>query len=184
MIKKYLFLLIALIAIVTAASATVNIVSNVTPTTITWQWVTGLNVSTLSVDGYNVFQFDHNSPTFILSGLDPNTSHTILIYTQSPSDSGTNTATTKPSTSSQEKLYGDIDLWIYVIIVILCFLVGRSIHWIFYFMGSAIALYALYSYIEANPVIVTDIVHIQFWIYIALFLMGMYLWLKKMRGKS
>jgi len=150
MIKKILFVLLAVGLFCLPASALITITPiSVTSTDIQWSWAAGLNVTSLSVDGYLVYQFDHTSNTFVLSQLNPNETHTILINT--PTDTGTNTTKTLPITANQEAFYGYLNTWIYLLFIAAFMAIGTMRRLgIFHGIASLTSLYALVQFLQTN----------------------------------
>lgn len=175
---KKLFLLLILMGMIfgsIAAAAIPVTVDSKGTTFIQWSWTTGDPLTNISIDGYEVCSFDHNAANFILSGLNPNETHSIAVYTAS--DSGSNTTTTLPAQETQqESFFGDMNNWIFLIIIIVIFYVASKTHWVFFWLGSGIAAYGLYRQIQATSPILADISHIWFFVYLCLLLLGVLLW--------
>lgn len=177
------FALIALVMsmfFISAVSATIPIaVQNSSQNYITWSWPPGMDLTNESIDGLTVCGFDQYATSFTLSGLNPNEQHTIVIY--NATDSGTNTAMTGSDTSVYAQITGTVNTWVYLILIIVLFVIGASIRkdwgWIFYILGSCVSLYALADWMQKNQIQITDIWHLQFYLYIALFVMGIVLWI-------
>jgi hypothetical protein len=181
--KSKLFLLtIALILLVSAASATINItVASTGSTFIQWDWNTGLTMTNVTIDGYNVCNFDQHGHTFILSGLNPNETHSIAVYTAT--DSGTNTAMTTGETSAGSAVAQFFKDWLIVLLCIGLLLCGFAMHRVFFWPAAFVALYGVYEYIEGSSAISANIVNIRFFICCGLFLLGLFFWMaKKGRG--
>jgi hypothetical protein len=177
-IKLILTLIIALALLAIPVSADIQItVQNSSQNYITWSWPAGMGITNESIDGVTVCGFDSYATSFTLSGLNPGEQHTIVLY--NATDSGTNTATTGPDTSVYADITGTINAWIYVILIIVFFIFGMSIRWgwLLYILGSCISLYALADWMQTNSIQITDIWHLQFYLYIGLFLMGIVLWI-------
>jgi hypothetical protein len=119
---------------------------SITSSSIQWFWPAGSNITSLSVDGYLVNQYDHTSSTFVLSQLNPNETHTILI--NSLTDSGSDTAKTLPVTANQEAFYGNLNTWIYVLFIAVFMAIGTMRRLgIFHGIASLTSLYALVQYL-------------------------------------
>jgi hypothetical protein len=148
-----------------------------------WTW-DPITIQNLSIDGVFVENVNPTSTRFTVSDLRPNEPHTIEIITAL--DRGMNTTTTAADTNIDQStdLLTSINTVIYLFIIILFFFTGIKIHWVFYWFGSSVSLYALYAFIQKNPVITTDIMHINFFMYIGLFLMGIVLWLVRILKKN
>jgi hypothetical protein len=179
--KKLFFTLIVLITMAIPVSAAINInVDQRSDSFIKWGWTPGLNTTALSIDGYQVNQFDHNSNTFILSGLPANETHSIAIYT-SDGDSGVNVTETLPAKDNM--FFGLPIAWAYVLLIVILYLLAATIHWSVFFVGIAIGLYEIYDYIQKNgSSIAADAAHLQLWIMVGLVLLGLLLWILKMKG--
>lgn len=175
MISKIFFLALVIAAVlISPVSAAIPLTPESGSTYIKWSWPPESGVTTVSCDGKLVSDFDPSAGSFALTGLPANETHTLCAY--SVGDSGCNTATTAQDNSVFAKITGDAALWFYVILILAIFLFGKVLHWVFYLLGSGIALYALVTYLIDNPVITTDIFHLQFYIYCGFFLIGIYLW--------
>ncbi len=171
---KILFLALVLLAAIVPVSATITITSETGSSYIGWSWLEGIAATNASIDGVYISDFDPSGRVFVLSGLQSNETHKFCVYSES--DSGCSTATTAQDNSIFARITGDAMLWFYVILILAVFLFGKVLHWIFFLLGSGISLYALATYLIDNPVITTDIFHLQFYIYCAFFLLGIYLW--------
>ena len=112
----------------------------------------------MSIDGYQVILADKLSNNFILSQLNPNETHTIIIYTLT--DSGTNTARTLNATpTNQENAIGLILPWIlFIFAVIFC---GIGLYGVPFasLIGSVIALIGLVNN-TTNGSFIIDILYI------------------------
>lgn len=176
--------LLAFIALaITPASATITITPvNVTSSSIMWSW-SPVTVQNLSIDGVFVCNINPASTNFILSGLGPNEPHTINIITAG--DSGSNTTTTAGDTNTNQStgLLTFLNTWGYLILIIVMFIAGSKVHWIFYWFGSIVSLYALALFIQQYPSITTDIWHVEFYIYLCTFLMGIVFWVLRIWKK-
>jgi hypothetical protein len=183
MIRKILiFGLIALLLLIPAASATINItVASTGSTFIQWDWNTGLTMTNVTVDGYNVCNFDQHGHTFILSGLNPNETHSISVYTAT--DFGTNTAMTTGETTAGAAVAQFFKDWLIVLLSIGLLFCGFVMHRVFFWGGSFVALYGVYQYVTTYTTITTTIPHIRFFICAALFLLGLFFWMAK-KGKG
>lgn len=172
--KKIFFLALLIIAVIVPVSATINISAESGSSYIRWSWPVDAGVINASVDGKYIDNFDSSGGTFILSNIPANETHQFCVY--SSTDNGCSTTSTGQDNSVFSQITSDAMLWFYVIAIMVVFLFGKILNWIFYFLGSGISLYALAMYLIDNPVITTDIFHIQFYIYCAFFLLGIYLW--------
>jgi hypothetical protein len=176
-----LLLVFAMLAI-PAASATIDVNPvNIGSTNIKWSWDAAAGVTNISVDGYQVCYFDSNSHMFILSGLNPNETHTINVY--SATDNGTNTTTTTGETSAGSAVAQFFKDWLIVLLCIGLLLCGFAMHRVFFWPAAFVALYGVYEYIEGSSAISANIVNIRFFICCGLFLLGLFFWMaKKGRG--
>lgn len=172
--KKILFLALVLVAAMLPVSATIPVTPEIGSSYIGWSWPDGIATINASIDGIYISGFDPSGRVFVLSGIQPNETHNFCIYSES--DSGCSIATTAQDNSVFAQVTGDVTLWFYVLMILVVFLIGKVLHWVFFLLGSGLALYALATYLIDNPVITTDIFHIQFYIYCAFFLLGIYLW--------
>jgi hypothetical protein len=167
---KYIFILISLILIIGSASAAITITPyNVTQSSIMWTW-SPVTIQNLSIDGVFVCNINPTTTSFTLSDLGPNEPHTITIITAG--DSGTNTATTAGDTN-----YDLITTWWYlVLILILCVVGMRPRLGIFLIIASAVSLYALWIFINGNPINGSDpTIQIPFLIYVIFFIVPLWL---------
>ena len=171
-----LIAILAILAMVALpASAAINVsVTRVGVTYIMWQWPDYITNVTGSVDGVMMPDIDPHTHTFSLTNLKENETHTLAIYTDT--DSGTSTASTLPDNSVYVQTLEFSLAWVYILLAAIMFLLGAKVHWLFYWFGSGISLYALYKWIQVNTV-TTTIESLQFWIYLALFITGLLLWM-------
>jgi hypothetical protein len=109
--QKLILLVVMLAVLVTPALAVINVTANqITSSSITWVWDTGLNITYMSIDGYQVTQHNPTGGSFILTGLDPGEWHNIVV--SNGTDSGNNTAKTLSQASSLNTSNStDIYLW-------------------------------------------------------------------------
>jgi len=168
--KRLLFILVILaILAVAPAAATINIsVKERSQSHITWEWDPGLTITNASIDGYWIRLFDPLSTEFTLSDLPSNETHTFNLYTAT--DTGTNTTKTLRDTSSYGTFMDVVNDWIYLIIIILLIWAGRALSKWFYWIASFVSLYALATFISKSESIITDVWHLPFLIYGALFI--------------
>ena len=175
-----LIIVIALLAIPVSADIAIT-VQNSSQNYITWSWPAGMGITNESIDGVTVCGFDSYATSFTLSGLNPGEQHTIVLY--NATDSGTSTATTGSDTSVYAQVTGFAITWAYILLIAIMFILAVKIHWLFYWFGSGIALYALYHEIVSNPPTTSGINSFFFWIYIGLLIIGLVLWmLTRKRG--
>lgn len=123
----FLFFIIILLAIslVPSANAEINIYPQfVTNTSIGWNYSLEKNISSASVDGVLVTDFDNKSGLIIANKLEPNTPHQINIYSYD-NDTGSNiTWTSSIPKSSEESITDLVWSWIYVIIGVSACIIG------------------------------------------------------------
>lgn len=177
MIKKILCLLILISVLTIPVSAAIPItVSSVSQDYITWSWPAGTVITSETIDGFLVCNYDPSATTLTLSDLNPNEQHTIKIT--SATDIGTSTATTLPDTTVYAGLTGTVNTWIYLLFIVLFIFLGYSMRRkplmrvVFNVLASIISIYALSVWLQENSVQATDIWHIQFFIYGFFFVMG------------
>lgn len=129
--KKIIFcLLIALCFIIpVSANGEIPIINSTTETTIQWNWnntYAPVGVTQLSIDGYVVWNYDAYANEFILSDLEPNTSHTIIIY--SGENVSINTAITKPMiVTKQESFFDTLNMYLIFFLALVCLVFGVGI---------------------------------------------------------
>jgi hypothetical protein len=149
----------------------------------TWTGTGAIDPISIIVDGnYAITNETYPANEYILSGLEPDSTHFIQVI--SGSSSGYNKTSTLPDSSVYGQLTANVNTWFYVLLVAVLFIIGRYLHWIFYWFGSCVALYAEALELIQYPDIVTDIWHIQFYIYLALFLLGIGLWFLQIGKKK
>jgi hypothetical protein len=172
--KVILLTILMLMALTPLTSATITITpASVGTTTIEWQW-SPITVTNISIDGLFVCGFDPAASAFTLSSLDPNSTHTIIVY--SAADSGTNTTITKPQNQGWDVLTLIYIWWYLILIVLLCLVGMRPRLGIFLVVAAAVSLYALYNFITtANIGDSTPYVQIPFLIYVAFFIIPLWL---------
>jgi hypothetical protein len=168
--QKLILLLIILGLFTIPASASITITPfNITQSSIMWTW-SPVTIQNLSIDGVFVCNINPTSTSFTLSDLGPNEPHTITIITAG--DSGTNTATTLGDTN-----YDLITTWWYLVLIAFLCLIGiRPRLGIFLIVASAVSLYALYVFINGNPINGSDPTkEIPFLIYVIFFIIPLWL---------
>lgn len=81
----FVILLTCLLLISPVSADDIIITNTTTETTIQWMFTntTVLGVDNMTIDGYKLCNFDPYASTFILSDLEPSTSHEIIIYSNS-----------------------------------------------------------------------------------------------------
>lgn len=165
--NKIFFIILLLIALVLPATAFNITTANVSTNFIKWEWpasnISG-NVTGLNIDGKLITNFDPNSSAYILTNIGANELHQITVYT----DIGNGTASTYTS-------YGD-NTWGWVILTIIFFLLGRYLHYAFFFVGSGISLYGLVSWMQEYDISILDIWNLPYLIFLFLFIFGFFLW--------
>gem|GEM_PF-4021693 len=158
------FIILLLIALILPATAFNITAANVSTNFIKWEWNTTGNLTGLNIDGKLITNFDKNSTSYILTDIGANELHQITVY----SDTGNGTASTYT-------LYGD-NTWGWVLLVIIFFLLGRYLHYAFFFVGSGISLYGLASWMQEFAIQATDIWHLPYLVFLFLFVFGFFLW--------
>lgn len=177
MIKNILclFVLVAVLAIPASAAIPIT-VSSVSQDYITWEWPAGTVITSETIDGFLVCNYDPSATTLTLSDLNPSEQHTIKIT--SATDIGYSTASTLPDTTVYAGLTGTVNTWIYLIFIVAFIILGYSMRRkplmriIFNILASIISIYALSVWLQENSIPTTDIWHIQFFIYGFFFVMG------------
>lgn len=167
---RKLFLILAILGLlIIPASATITITpSDVTSSSIMWTW-SPITVQNLSIDGVFVCNINPASTSFTLSDLGPNEPHTIEIITAG--DSGANTTTTYGNTATLA-----VTWWYLVLILVLCVVGMMKKLGIFLLVASTVSLYALYLFINGNPITGTDpTIEIPFLIYVVFFVIPLWL---------
>jgi hypothetical protein len=207
-----LFLAIGALAfLIPAASAVTTFpitVDHITDTGILWNltampqspdyidvYLDGVEISNdiRDIGGNEVEDTDTSSKQHIAQGgLHPNEWHTIAVnmtqggiiyqaYNQTETTDDTSAGQGLASTASSY-------FWVLVVIAIAALMfLGIKLHWIFYWVASAVSFWSLYNFITtSNNSIRADIGHLQFWIYAALFVIPLLLWMMKIgkRGSA
>ena len=173
MIKKILFVLLAIALLVAMpASAIINVTVNATgPAFIQWNWNTGLNVTSVSVDGWLVYQFDHTSSTFVLSGLDASSTNTIIV--NSNNDTGTSTATTQVSLYTE--LVSTIYTHVWFLLALVCLAYGIARIGIFNLISCFFSVIGLSQNLPAN--LNVNVAGLPFFIYLFMIIIGLIIYL-------
>lgn len=115
-IKNMILILICLIFLFCSVSASLNInVDNVSTSDIKWSWSSAYNITSISIDGYKLISPDLLTNKFELSGLNPNETHFINIY--SVIDSGQSEVKTLPLAESSGEKINDF-MFEYIIIFV------------------------------------------------------------------
>ena len=169
--KRILFILAiaAILMMIAPASAVIDIrVKERTSSFITWEWDSGLSLKNASIDGYIIKLFDPLSTEFTLSDLPANESHTFALYTET--DSGVKTSRTLKDTSNYSSVMDVINTWIYLLFIIALIWAGVKLSKWFFWLASFISLYALAKFILESESIMTDILHLPFFVYGAMFI--------------
>ena len=168
--KILILTLLAAIFLIATASATITITpTNVTSSSIMWQW-SPITIQNLSIDGVFVCNVNPAATSFILSDLGPNEPHTIDIITAG--DSGENTTSTSGDVNSDF-----LSTWGYLILILILCVVGmmRKLG-IFLIVASAVSFYGLIVFINGNPITGTDPAsQILFIIYLIFFIVPIWL---------
>lgn len=161
------FIILLLIALALPATAFNITATNISTNFIKWGWdnasVSG-NVTGLNIDGKLITNFDPNSSSYILTNIGADELHQITVYT----DVGNGSASTYTS-------FGD-NTWGWVLLTIVFFLLGRYLHYAFFFVGSGVSLYGLASWMQEFEIQATDIWHLPYLIFLFLFVFGFFLW--------
>ena len=157
------FIIFLLLGLILPASAFNITAVNTSTNFIKWEWPSA-NVTGLNIDGKLITNFDPNSSSYILTDIGANELHQITVYT----DVGNGTASTYTS-------YGD-NTWGWVLLTIIFFLLGRYLHYAFFFVGSGVSLYGLASWMQEFEIQATDIWHLPYLIFLFLFVFGFFLW--------
>lgn len=144
-------------------------------------------ITYLAYDGHNLTDYDPYANILIQSGLGSGETH--IITATSFNQTVTQSATTNISVKNQFFFTSSItwdffNQWFYLGLIIILFILGAKINWAFYLIGSFISLFALAKWLVSNPDTVTDIWHLQFYIYAALFILGLLLWLLQIRKRK
>jgi hypothetical protein len=160
MFKKLLVVLVILLFIfVIPTSALINVTAiTKTSSEIVWTWNTGLNITSVSVDGSQVALIDKNSSTFILSGLKPLETHIIMVY--SLSDVGINTTnTTAGIPTNQENFFGTILPYLLFILGAFFCVIGFYGVPLISLIGSVIGLFGLVNN-STNGSFIIDVLYV------------------------
>jgi hypothetical protein len=126
MMKKIIFLLLALLCLTTLCIGEItNISYETTDSTIQWTWeaINNTSVTQMSVDGYVVWNYDPYATQFILSDLASNTSHEIKLYTINESYSSIVRTNATPPTQV-DTTFAFINLWILFFVALICIIIG------------------------------------------------------------
>lgn len=175
--KPNLFLLtvLTIIALIPMAGATITITPNGIGTDyIEWGW-SPATVTNISIDGLFVCGFDPAASAFTLSSLDPNSTHTIIVYTAG--DSGSNTTTTKPADQGNNLLQ-HLNTWWYLILIALLCVIGMGVRklGIFLIVASMVSVYACYAFVTSNDIgNSSPYIQLPFLIYVAFFIIPLWL---------
>jgi hypothetical protein len=154
--KKLIFIFIYLCLLVVPISATINITSNVTQNSIDWSWNSGLTLTKLSVDGNTIPTFDNTTNEYISSNLNPNTKHTLNIYTSG--DNGSGIATTLKASDDLSNLVAIINKWFFPLILpLIIFVIAIYLEAEFLaFIVTIISAVNIILVMAQNPVIWSD----------------------------
>jgi hypothetical protein len=178
--KKEFLILIALIilTIVPVQAAIVIDGSNVTSSSIMWQWPSGLTLVNVSIDGMYVCNFNPTSDNFVLSGLGANEPHTITLITATDTGSNTTSTLTNANTEQSTDFMTLLNDWWYLILIVVLCLVGmkRGLG-IFLIVASGVSLYALVAFLAENPMTGSSnpLIEIPFLIYVTFFIIPLFL---------
>lgn len=148
MIKKFLLLglLLVLICPLTTAALIIS-ESNITSTSIRWEWDSTITLTNLSVDGYRVVLADYNQNNFVLSGLQANERHTIKIYSGIENGTLSSTTSKAPQDVATEILFG----YIFFIAAIIAIIIGIKIP-VIAWLGCGLSIIGI-----------VDMITISFW---------------------
>lgn len=180
--------IILLAALLTGAVSAWTITTDtVSQTSITWNVSEKTDIITeLSYDGISVSDYNVNAQTLVQSNLKPGEFHFITVN----ANGTTSTASATTNASAQEDYYSQsadtwafLNQWFYVGLIIVLFILGFSLHWSMFFIGSFISLFALAKYLLDQPVVTIDIWALPFLIYGALFVIGFILWAVRKRNR-
>jgi hypothetical protein len=183
MMKKYLLFLLGIAILAIPCLAWDITIDRTSPSSIVW------NVSQkpgeiafASYDGINLSGYDPNTSVLIQSDLSSGTYHSLKVI----SSGETATLSGSTNTSAAERVNTLISDWFYVGLTLVLFFCGFAIHRWLFFVGSGISLYGLAVWMEKTAIQVTDIWHIQYFIYIFFFVFGFFLWAVKIKtgGKN
>jgi len=136
-----LFILLFLILPVSAAISVSPISKG--QTYIEWNW--SGTVANISIDGLLVCNTDISGGRFVLSGLEPNETHSIKV--QSTTDSGTNTTNTLPSLA--DTTLQIFFSYIFFIAAIICILIGVRIPFVA-FIGAGLCIIGVVNTITVS----------------------------------
>jgi hypothetical protein len=176
-----ILLALASIPLISAVSGWTITTDSISSTSVAWNVSQKPGtITALSYDGIQVSGFDPNAAVLVQSGLSGNETHNIAV-TAGGILSNLSATTTESSNDVINDLFGR---WSYVFVIIIFILAGAVIHWLFYWFGVGVSLYAEAEYIKNNPNIITDIWHVQFYLYLALFILCILLWFLRIRGRK
>ena len=182
MITKNIFLILMAVFLLANPVSAWNITVNQTGESyIAWDVSQRVGpITSLAYDGQTISDYDPYANILIQSGLGSNETHFISAISDNVTASllaTTNTSLKNEYYAVSAQLWNFFNTWIYLGLIIVLFVIGAVLHWAFYFIGSFISLYALAKYLQETPVQVTDIWHLQYFIYLALFILGLLLWM-------
>lgn len=162
---------------------------NVTSTSILWDIAPYVPYQKLYLDGIDMTAYYPNSSIIVQSGLGSSEKHTLSVI--SGSTEYTTICETTASEESRQQgsviaFLTNLNEWIYLIVILPLLLYGLKIKASIYstiilFIASGVSLYALATWLIDNPQTVTDIWHLQFFVYGFLFLLGFIIWVAKKR---
>ena len=182
--KKQLFLILIIGVLIFSPVLAWDItIDRTSPSSIVWNVSQKPGTITFaSYDGINISGYDPNTTILIQSDLSSGTYHSLKIV----SSGETATLSGSTNTSSAERVNTLISDWFYVGLTLALFFCGFVIHRWLFFVGSGISLYGLAVWMEKTSVQVTDIWHIQYFIFIFFFVFGFFLWAVKIKtgGKN
>lgn len=177
--KKIIFILIGLILMISPCLAWDISIDRTSPSSIVWNVSQKPGIITFaSYDGINLSGYDPNTSILIQSDLSSGTYHTLKVI--SSGESATLSGST--NTSAAERVNTLISDWFYVVLALGLFFCGFAIHRWLFFVGSGISLYGLAVWMEKTSVQITDIWHIQYFIFIFFFVFGFFLWAVKIKS--
>jgi hypothetical protein len=153
-------------------------VTNYTQSSVTWTWDTGKNVTSVIVDGQAVNLTNSSIAKYTLYNVKASTYHTIEVTTnETTADSAGSTAN---DAATILLLYITTYIWaIAAIIMIMIGLSSRNQIWsmlCLLLVAPFISLYGLATFIQSEGILITDIWHLPFFVYAALFIVSLVLW--------
>jgi hypothetical protein len=135
----------------------------------------------MSVDGQIVTNFDPHAYSYTVKGSGPLEYHTIAVYTNQTS--ATSDATTTADVATM--LINDVLEYIWAIAAICMIVIGlgsRNRIWSMFcllLVAPFLSLFGFATYIQQTGIMITDIWHLPFFIYGALFIVSLVLWASK-----